>query len=110
VRAVELRAAGLSYDRLATAVGYANRGTAYNVVTQAPGGPAGPQRRPDAGPGTGPPGGRLYAALLPRAMQGHVPSVAAQQVTLNRRRDSFNARLAERAGLLTCLSSLLVVP
>jgi len=43
-------------------------------------------------------------------MQGHVPSVAAQQVTLNRRRDSFNARLAERAGLLTCLSSLLVVP
>jgi len=50
------------------------------------------------------------AALWPRAMQGHVPSVAAQQVTLNRRRDSCNARLAERAGLLTCLSSLLVVP
>jgi len=35
VRAVELRAAGLSYDRLAIAVGYANRGTACNVLTQA---------------------------------------------------------------------------
>ena len=33
--AIELRAAGLSYDQIAAEVGYANRGTAYNVVPQA---------------------------------------------------------------------------
>lgn len=74
------------------------------------GGPAGPQRRHQMRGLELARREAAYAALWPRAMQGHVPSVAAQQVTLNRRRDSFNARLAERAGLLTCLSSLLVVP
>jgi len=34
-RAIELRAAGLSYDQIAAEVGYTNRGTAHNVVTQA---------------------------------------------------------------------------
>jgi hypothetical protein len=34
-RAVELRTAGLTYDRIATELGYANRGTVYHVVSQA---------------------------------------------------------------------------
>jgi hypothetical protein len=34
-RAVELALAGLSYDAIAEEVGYANRGTAWNVVAEA---------------------------------------------------------------------------
>jgi|ERR1019366_2231240 hypothetical protein len=34
-KAVELRTAGLTYDRIATELGYANRGTVYCVVSQA---------------------------------------------------------------------------
>ena len=43
-RAIELRAAGLSYDQIALEVGYANRGTAHNVVATGTGRPTGPQR------------------------------------------------------------------
>ena len=35
VRAVELRTAGHTYDRIATELGYANRGTVYRVVANA---------------------------------------------------------------------------
>lgn len=34
-RAVQLAAAGLSYDEIARLVGYANRGTAWRVVNEA---------------------------------------------------------------------------
>src|ERR1035437_6943000 len=34
-RAVELRTAGLTYDQIAMELGYANRGTAYRVVSEA---------------------------------------------------------------------------
>jgi hypothetical protein len=34
-KAVELRAAGLTYDRIAIELGYANRGTVYRVVAEA---------------------------------------------------------------------------
>jgi hypothetical protein len=34
-RAVELRTAGLTYDRIAVELGYANRGTVYHVVSEA---------------------------------------------------------------------------
>jgi len=34
-RAVELRTAGLTYDRIAAELGYANRGTVYRVVAEA---------------------------------------------------------------------------
>lgn len=35
VRAVELKTAGLTYEQIATELGYANRGTVYHVVSQA---------------------------------------------------------------------------
>ena len=75
-RAIELRATGLSYDQVAAEVGYTNRGTAYNVVTQALAAREAQSvdhmrdlklARLEA----------AHAALWPRAMQGHVPSVAA---------------------------------
>ena len=71
-RAIELRAAGMSYDQIATEVGYANRGTAHNVVTQALAAREAQSvdqmrhlelARLEA----------AHAALWPRAMQGHVP-------------------------------------
>jgi hypothetical protein len=34
-KAVELRTAGLTYDQIATDLGYANRGTVYRVVAEA---------------------------------------------------------------------------
>jgi hypothetical protein len=34
-RAVELRTAGLTYERIAVELGYANRGTVYHVVSEA---------------------------------------------------------------------------
>jgi cyanate lyase len=34
-RAVELRTTGLTYDQIATELGYANRGTVYHVVSEA---------------------------------------------------------------------------
>ena len=34
-KAVELRTAGLTYDRIAVELGYANRGTVYRVVSEA---------------------------------------------------------------------------
>ncbi len=75
-RAIELRAAGLSYDQIATEVGYTNRGTAYNVVTQA----LAARQAHSVDQMRGLELARLeaaHAALWPRAMQGHVPSVAA---------------------------------
>ncbi len=35
VRAVELKAAGLTYDQIAAELGYANRGTVYRLVSDA---------------------------------------------------------------------------
>jgi hypothetical protein len=35
VRAVELRAAGLTYEQIAAELGYANRGTVYRIVSDA---------------------------------------------------------------------------
>ncbi len=75
-RAIELRAAGLSYDEIALEVGYANRGTAYNVVTQA----LAAREAHSVDEMRGLELARLeaaHAALWPRAMQGHVPSVTA---------------------------------
>ena len=35
VRAVELKAAGLTYEQIANELGYTSKGTAYNIVTKA---------------------------------------------------------------------------
>ncbi len=75
-RAVELRASGMSYAEIAAEVGYANRGTAHAVVTQALQSREAESvdllRQVEVA--------RLnavHAALWPRAMAGDVPAVMA---------------------------------
>ncbi len=75
-RALELRARGLTYEKIAEEIGYSSRSTAYNVITMAleareAEGVEQLRRleldRLDA----------VHASLWPQAMDGHVPSVMA---------------------------------
>ncbi len=75
-RALELRARGLTYERIAEEVGYSSRSTAYNVINMALEAREADSvdelrrlelDRLDA----------LHASLWPQAMTGHVPSVLA---------------------------------
>jgi hypothetical protein len=73
-RAVELRTAGLTYDQIATDLGYSSRGTVYRIVSQA--------LRAQTAQAVGELRSleverldRLQLVVWQRAMDGHIPSV-----------------------------------
>ena len=83
-RSVELKIAGHSYQQIAEELGYANRGTVHKIIKEALAG-----READAVDMLRQVEvdrlNALQAAVWPRAMQGHLPSIAAAQKLIEAR-------------------------